>query len=98
MTISALLVTLIVSVVIPAAVAVVTKSTASTSTKQIVTAFFAALNGLIVNHTLDDGTAFVTKTAALLALGSFIAATASYVGLYKPHNADARIVPTTGIG
>lgn len=98
MTLSALVVTMIVSYLIPAITALLTKASASVGVKQFVTALLAALNGVVVTATQIDGTAVISKQAAVLALGSFIAAQASYVGLYKPHDANAKIAPAKGLG
>lgn len=98
LTLSALVVTMIVSYLIPAVTALLTKANASAWLKQFVTALLAAVNGLVVTATQIDGTAVVSKQALVLALGSFIAAQASYVALYKPHDANAKIAPTKGLG
>lgn len=98
MTLSALIVTTIVTFLIPAVTALLTKATASTGLKQFVTALLAAINGLVVTATQVDGTAVISKQALILALGSFLAAQAAYVGLYKPHDANAKIAPDKGLG
>jgi len=98
LTLSALVVTMIVSYLIPAVTALLTKASASAGVKQFVTALLAAVNGLLVTATQVDGTAVVSKQAVVLALGSFIAAQAAYVGLYKPHAANAKIAPNKGLG
>lgn len=98
LTLSALVVTMIVSYLIPAVTALLTKANASAWLKQFVTAVLAAANGLVVTATQIDGTAVISKQALVLALGSFIAAQASYVGLYKPHAANAKIAPAKGLG
>jgi hypothetical protein len=98
MTVPALLVTLIASLVLPFAVSLTTKSTASTWIKQAVTALLAAASGLLVTATQLDGTAVISKASALLALTTFIATEAAYVGVWKSHAINAAIVPTVGIG
>lgn len=98
MTLSALIVTTIVTFLIPAVTALLTKATASTGLKQFVTALLAAINGVVVTATQVDGTAVISKQALILALGSFLAAQAAYVGLYKPHDANGKIAPDKGLG
>ena len=98
MTLTVLVTTMIVSYIIPAATSLITKASASAWLKQFVTALLAAVNALVVTATQADGTALLTKTTVLLALGSFLAAQAAYVGLFKPHNANSTIAPTKGIG
>jgi len=98
MTISALLVTIIVALVIPAATALLTKATASTWVKQIVTALLAGVSGLIVTATQLDGTAVISKAALLLALTTFVSTQAAYIGLWKPHAVNATVAPGVGIG
>ena len=98
MTITASLATLIVGGLLPLVVALVTKSTASVGLKQFVSALAAAATGLIVTSTELDGTALISKPAALLAVTAFLASQAAYVGQWKPHAIDARIAPNIGIG
>lgn len=98
MTISAVLVTLAVTVVLPALVALITKSMASPFVKQFVTALLAAITGLIVTSTQLDGTAVISEASALLALGTFLAAQASYRGLWRPHAINAKLAPAVGVG
>ena len=98
MTISALLVTLIVAVAIPAVTALLTKATASAWVKQAVTALLAAVSGLLVTATQLDGTALISKASLLLALTTFLSTQAAYVGLWKPHAVNATVAPGTGLG
>jgi len=98
MTISALLVSLLVSVVIPAAVALLTKLAAAVWLKQGVAAVLAAVTGLLTTATQLDGTAVISKASVVLALGTFLASQAAYLGLYRPHDANAIIAPGVGLG
>jgi hypothetical protein len=97
-TLSALIVTLIGSYLIPAVVALITKSNANTWLKQFVTGLLAAVTALISTATQLDGTALISTSSILLALGSFILAQATYVSVYKPHNVNARTAPMRGLG
>lgn len=98
MTLSALTTTMIVAYLLPAVVALLTKSAASAWVKQFVGALLAAATGVIVTATQLDGTAVISIEAVLLALGAFVAAQANYVGLYQPHAVNAKVLPETGIG
>lgn len=98
MTLSALLVMMIATFIIPAVVALLTKSAASASVKQFVTALLAAVSGVISTATGADGTALISKESVLLALGAFALAQANYTGLYRPHALNAKLLPNTGLG
>ena len=98
MTLSTLIVTMLVSFLIPAAVAMLTKSNASAGIKQFVDALLSAATALIVTATLADGTAVISKEAAVLALGAFIHSQATYVSLYRPHAVNTKLAPAAGIG
>lgn len=98
MTLSAWLVTLLVGSLLPLAVAFITKSSASVGLKQFVAAFVAAVTGLIVTSTMADGTAVISKEAALLALGAFFSSQVAYGRLYRPHNLNAKVAPNFGLG
>lgn len=98
MTISATITTLLVSFVIPALVALLTKITASSALKQILSALLAAVTGLIVAATTIDGHAEIRGPAVLLALGAFISAQATYVAVYRPHGLNAALAPGVGLG
>lgn len=95
---SSFIVTALVTMVLPAVTAFVTKATASVGLKQFVTALLSAVTGLVVTATTLSGTALISKQAALLALTTFITTQATYWGFYKPHNANAKIAPTVGLG
>lgn len=97
-TVNALLVTALVSVAIPFVVGVVTKSSLHPTVKAIVTMFFSSVTALIVAHITDTGVSVISAEDALLALGSFLVATLSYLGLYKPVAANAKLAPKFGIG
>lgn len=98
MTLSAILVLLIVTIVLPALTAFVTKSTASVGIKQFVTALLSAVSGFLITATQLDGTAVLGKESAILALSTFILAQATYWGLWKPHAVNSKVVPGVGLG
>lgn len=98
MNLSAILVTLIVTMILPALTALVTKSTASPGIKQFVTALLAAAGGFVVTATQLDGTAVFGKESATLALSTFILAQATYWGFWRPHEINAKVAPGVGLG
>jgi hypothetical protein len=97
LTISALVVTVVVSYVIPIITAFLTKSSASTNTKNLVTAVLAAVNGLIVGGVVNDGTAVLSKESIIFAIGSFILANTSYITLWKPRQINQKAAPDKGL-
>ena len=97
-TIAAAIVALLVGQVIPFLVAVLTKLEAAIWLKQVLTAFLAAVSGLLVTATQLDGTAVLSRESGLLAIGVFIASQTAYVALYRPHDANTHILPEAGVG
>ena len=98
MTLSAFIVTLVVTMVIPALVALITKSEASVGIKQFITALLAAVTGALVTATQLDGTAVLGKESVLLALSTFILSQATYWGLWRPHEVNKKLAPEAGLG
>lgn len=97
-TLSALTVTLLGSFLIPAIVALITKSSAGVWLKQFVTGLLAAATALISTTTQLDGTALLSSSSILMALGAFILAQATYVSVYKPHDVNSKMAPSRGLG
>lgn len=96
-----LLVTALTSVVIPLLTGLLTKLDAPSSVKSITMLVLATVNGLIVNATMTDGSAVITKEAALAALISILTAAVSYDKLLKPIGATTKLQAKTanvGIG
>lgn len=93
-----MLVTFVVSVLLPIVVGFVTKANASTALKQIVSIAASIGTGLVVTATQVDGVAVISKQAAFYAFVAFATQTATYLGIYKPQNANAKIAPKVGIG
>jgi hypothetical protein len=100
LTLSAFMVLVLTSLLIPAVTGLITKSTASATVKQLVTLAVSALNGLVVTSTQSDGTALISATTAQYALLSLGIAIVSYLGIYKPHdlNNSRALMPDIGIG
>jgi hypothetical protein len=96
--VSPLITTLLISNVLPAIVALVTKLNASPWIKQAINALLSAITGMIVTATTITGAAVIGKDSVLLALGSFFASQVSYLALYKTHDANAKIAPSVGLG
>lgn len=94
----AFLVTALVSLIIPFFTGLLTKINASPTIKQVVTIVLAAVNTLVVSSTLQDGTAVISKENGLLWALSTATAVLSYLGYYKPHDANAKLSPESGIG
>lgn len=97
-TLDATLVTFIVSLFIPLAVGLITKSTASTTIKQIVLIVLNAINALVTTAVVGDGSAIITKEAATLFVLSLGISIASYLGIYKPQDANEKLASTKGLG
>lgn len=77
-------VSILVGTVLPILVGLVTKLNASSALKSILLLTFAAVEGLIVNATVTDGSAvFSWHTVAVAGIG-WVTAVASYYGLLKP--------------
>ena len=93
-----MLVTFGVSVLLPLLVGIVTKAHTSTTLKQVVNIAASIATGLIVTATQADGVAVISKEAAFYAFVAFAVQTATYLGIYKPQNANAALAPNLGIG
>lgn len=81
---------LLIGVGLPIAVAFVTKSTTSPSTKSILLATFAALSG-IATTAVNDIHHFDVFQAVLTALTTFVVAVATHYGLWKPTGVSAKV-------
>ena len=97
-TVSAMLVTIIVTYLQPFATALVTKFKAKTGVKQFVAVLVAAITGCLVSATQLDGTAIVSQESALLFLTILLGGQASYQGLMKSHNINGKMLPKLGVG
>lgn len=83
-TLDALMVTMLISTVIPILVGLVTKLNASSALKATLMAGLSIVNGLVANSVDDNGSAFISKQAVVLAFFSFVTAGATYARLLKP--------------
>jgi hypothetical protein len=84
MTLTPLIVTVLVGTVLPLLVGFITKLKASSNLKKVCLITISAIQGVIVNATLTDGTAFISKETFLLAGLAWIAALSSYFKILKP--------------
>ena len=96
-TLSAFIVTLLVSHVLPLVTALVTKAHASSTVKQVVAAFLSAVTAFVTNATTLNGIAIFSAQSAVLALITFALSQLSYLAIFKPHGANAYIAPNFGI-
>lgn len=94
----AALVTAIVGGLLPLLVALVTKINAHSALKATLLALFSAVTGLIVQATIDDGTAVLSAQGFALAFGAFASGVIAYFGLWRAGNAPAKLAPTVGLG
>jgi hypothetical protein len=98
MEIEALAVTFIISLVLPIIVGVVTKASASVQLKQVVLIITTGVATLINTNLTDTGDAVLSwNTVAYWGI-ALIATIASYLGLYKPYDANDHLVPGAGLG
>lgn len=98
LTVNAFLVVVLTSLLIPVATGLLTKANASPTVHQIVTAFIAMVSGVITTSTQLDGTAIISAATVQYALLAFLIATAGYLGIYRPHNTNAKLAPDAGLG
>lgn len=98
LTLSAFTVLVITSLLIPVATGLLTKAAASPTVHQIVTALISIVAGVITTNTQLDGTAVVSLVTLQYAGLAFLIATAGYLGIYRPHDTNAKLVPDVGFG
>jgi hypothetical protein len=94
----AFVVSAILSVIIPVLTGLLTKVTAAPAVKQVVTIVLAAVASLLATNTVQDGTAVISKETGMLWAMNLAIAITSYLGIYKPHDLDAKANPEFGIG
>lgn len=95
-TISALLVYTITTLLLPVLTGFVTKSNASALAKQLWTGLFATINAIVVAGTQLDGTAILSLPTVLLAIVSWLVATFTYLGFYEPNKLNEKLAPSGG--
>jgi uncharacterized membrane protein len=84
MTLTPVIVTILIGTVLPLLVGLVTKLDASSNVKKISLITISAVQGVIVNATLIDGTALISSEMLLFAALAWVAALGSYFKVLKP--------------
>lgn len=97
-TLAPLVVSMIVGLAIPLVVGLVTKSGASAQLKQVVTILLAGIAALITSSTVADGSAVFSLETLLLTGMTWLVSIASYLGVYRPLNANDHLAPDRGLG
>jgi hypothetical protein len=100
---SALTISLVISMIIPILVGLATKANLSSGVKGLMTLVLNAIQTLIVVNTQSDGTALISKQTFIVFLMSLVVSIAMYAGVYKPLNVtsstpDGKLGANTGIG
>ena len=83
-TLSPILVTLILSALIPLVNGLATKVTTSSTVKALISLFLSAVVGLVTVAVTPGGGAVFSEQALVAAALAFVIQAATYVGLYKP--------------
>lgn len=94
---SALSVTLLVSVFIPIVTGIVTKLNTSGQIKGLVTLVLNLINAAVVGAITSDGSSVFSEETIIAALVGMAISVASYLGFYKPVDMNAKLGPTKGI-
>lgn len=95
---SSLIVMFVVGTLLPLLVGFVTKWDAHPGLKGFLLITFTAVSALIVQSTMNDGVAVISKQGAALAFFGWVQAVASHFGIWSPSGVSARLAPTVGIG
>lgn len=98
MNIEPMYVHVIVGVLLPILVGLVTKAEAPAKVKIVVNMVLSAAGALVVNSVNDLGVAVISWEMFAAWLMQTVVAVASYVGVYKPLDFDAKAAPTRGVG
>ena len=97
-TINATLAVVITGSLIPLAISLVTKSTASPKLKSLLNVLFNAVQALIVSSMLSNGSAVISKDTLILWVTGVVISSASYIGVWKPVDAAKALLPNVGLG
>lgn len=99
---SALAVTLVVSLFIPIATGIVTKASLSSWWKGLITLVLNLVNAAIVVAVVSDGSAVWSEETLIAALIGLAVSVATYAGIYKPagvtSEAGGKLAPNSGLG
>lgn len=94
---SALTVTLLISVFIPILTAIATKLGTNDTVKGLMTLVLNLVSASVVSWQLADGSAVVSQETLVAALIGFVISVASYLGFYKPVNLNSKMAPEKGL-
>jgi len=86
LTLSALSVSLLISLIIPIVTGLVTKYSTSSGLKGLITLVLNAVQALVVSATVGDGTAVISEETFVVFCVSLAISIATYAGVYKPLN------------
>lgn len=86
------------AVFIPLVTGLVTKYSLPAFWKFFVTLVISTVAAGINEATTADGSAVISKHTAVLALYTVTIATLTYLGIYRPVDANAKLAPDVGIG
>jgi len=94
---SALSVTLLISVFIPIVTGIITKLDTSGQIKGLITLVLNLINAAVVGAITADGSSVFSEETLIAALVGMAISVASYLGFYKPVDMNEKLVPTKGI-
>lgn len=100
--ISALSIQLLIGLFIPLVVGLATKYTTSSGFKALLMLVLNAVQTLIVQSTMADGTAIISKATFIQWLMALVISVSMYAGVYKPLNLtsstpEGALAPTKGL-
>jgi hypothetical protein len=91
-------VTFLVTLALPLLVALVTKAVASDRLRAVILLVLTAVNTLIGEAIIDDGSAIISKDTFLKWVMATLIAVATYLGFWKPIvNVNAKVAPNVGL-
>jgi hypothetical protein len=91
-------VTFLVTLALPLLVALVTKAVASDRLRAVILLVLTAVNTLIGEAIVDDGSAIISKDTFLKWVMATLIAVATYLGFWKPIvNVNAKAAPNVGL-
>lgn len=98
LTLDPVIVTIIISTLLPAVTAFLTKENAHPTIKVVVSAILSLITAYVTSAVQANGSAIFTKQSFLLFVGSFITQQVSFHSIGVATNVNANVAPTVGIG
>lgn len=100
--ISALSVQIILGMLVPLVVGLLTKFTTSSGVKAVIMLILNAVQTLIVQATMADGTAIIDQSTFIAWALALVVSVATYFGVYKPldltsSTPEGKLAPKTGL-